>query len=779
MDIEPAWPPKSPHAALLSSPSGKRKFLQYERNKENSRSPAKSWSVEGHQPTIGVDDEDDDEETLQLKLAAIEAKLKLKRLQQNKAKPEAGSTEDQEFRPSKPSSPVSGARRNLFNIQKDCIRDSGPECEVHVPPSPPKRDGHNGLQRSPGRKLLGIDKGVTSAEVSLRRARTVHGGSSKFSSRTDFNLHMTTSRTSAYGSAQSRTLGQAENFAPVKSFSERMAEIREGDKQRQHQRDAIVRKRGSALRLAQEEIESYRRAAEEVSKQEIPTATSIRNNDSGFRREEILESRRQAESRNRILKKTRTLPDLRRPSPSRKPASMVEPGEEHPPQNRAGPDHALYEPLSHLNLSSRILPHSFLTRTLPKDTFSYFRVADLLKQVTSPAYELPDSVTEFAVFGIIASKSSPLDHKITQGENNSKATTDWERKWEDGSQNQKKFMVFQLTDLRWSIDLYLFGTAVPRYHRLSPGTVVAILNPGIMPPKKGREDTGAFSLTLHSADDTVLEIGSSRDLGFCNAIKKDGKECGTWVNGSKTEICEFHLNLQISKAQASRMGVNAGSNGFGSASRNKPNSFANGTSRHYNGQEKDQKDGHRYDRWTGSHFYIASSTGGSGFQGAGAPLYKSEHGTAWLLDQADNDDPFIAEGQLSRDKDARLRKRLANQARERDIAKKLLDMTAVGAGAEYLRHRSSDKRGPAQKESSDALHLTNESTVSAVKRDILNFKSTPAGRGKRLAEDVKLSPVKKTRFVTEKGVKEAGRESLGTKTRTPDEANDDDDLDIV
>ena len=46
--------------------------------------------------------------------------------------------------------------------------------------------------------------------------------------------------------------------------------------------------------------------------------------------------------------------------------------------------------------------------------------------------------------------------------------------------------------------------------------------------------------------------------------------------------------------------------------------------------------------------------------------------------------------------------------------------------------------------------------------------------GKRAADSVRLSPMKKTRFLTDKGIREAGRESLGRQ-----KVDQEDGLDIV
>ena len=758
MDSNPSWPPKSPHAALLSSPSGKRKYREYERNKENGTSPAKTFGAPGD-----FDDDDEDEETLQLKLAAIEAKLKLKKLQQKKGQTEGRNILGNVLDESGPTTSYSLAVLTADNSSRQSL--------VKVPLSPSKRDIEK-PQRSPGRVLLGIDKGITAANISLRRAKTAHGSPKEpCGSRHGQPKDQSSSQ---YIRRHGQRRSEVPN-TPAKTFSERIAEIRDGDRLLQRKQESLQHQRGSKLKLDESELERYRQIAEtSASRTRSLKAPSRTRPETMFSRDDIMRSQNPQPSPFKQLKKSRTLPDLQQPSPpkSSRPTTGY--------LDLKG-DASLIEPFSGLKLTRRILPDSFLQRTLPKEMFSCLRLPDLLRDVKSPDYELPDSIVSFAVFGIVASKSNPLDHKgskINKAEENSKATSDWERKWDDGSQNQKKFMALTICDLKWSVDLYLFGTALKRYYRLSPGTVVAIVNPSIMPPRKGREDTGAFSLSLHSDDDTILEIGPSRDLGFCNAVKKDGNECGVWVNGSKTEICEFHLNLQISRTQSQRMGVNAGTNGFGSGQRNlKAQSGETSNYRGNRGSGLLPRDGNRYDPESGSRYFISSSTPGTGTRGAGAPKYYPDRNTARLLD-LDDDDPFIAEGQLSRDKDTMLRRRMATLAEQSKITKDLADLHPAGAGGAYLRHNVEKNDSASTK--NDATGATNTQVSSAsLKEGIVKSLTNTKGDGKRLAEDVRLSPMKRSRFTVRSGVGVVGRDPLGVDRASKSWPSGEDGLDIV
>ena len=729
MATERAWPPKSPRAALLSSPSGRRKYLSGESDylqraplKPSASTPnllERLRAARTNNDYLGdmapQEDGEEDEETLKLQLAAIEAKLKLKKLQQSKTKSEV---------------PRAHPRTN---------------DAVVIGASPTKRPIPSLEPRSPSRVLLGIDKGMRGADVSLRRVKST----SERSKTRPSKAIRPTSRVSGLGSQ--RSTASNTGVSSVKSFSDRMAAVRDKDRNKDALRSSAALGRSKSFKLDKEEVETYRRLTEEEPKRNRSPVRPPAGQ--AYSRDDILKAKADTNGGLR-MKKSRTEADLRQP-PSR-PSSRGVGGETADPSSEGDP--GLFESFSGLHLASRILPHSFLKRTLPREDFTTFRIPDLLREVKSPDYDLPNGIGDYVVFGVIASKSTPRDH-AQKVEEKSIGTKDWERKWEDGSQNQRKFIVMTITDLQWSLDLYLFGTAVPRYHRMTPRTVVAILNPAIMPPKKGKEDSGAFSLALHDGDDAVLEIGTAKHLGYCNVLRKDGKECGQWVNATKTEICEWHLNQQLHKTQSGRMGVNTGSNGSKLNSRNFIfDSRAKG-SREGQGRTGllPRQQGEKYNPWNGSYFISGSNAGPNTNSGPNGRNF---------------DDPFLAEGSLSeaRDKKTLLKLRQERQQKEDDIAKKLSTFEAGRAGSEYLRHRTGASTPAGTQRDSEAG--SQRSGLSA-KENIMKSRSDANESRKRAADSVRLSPVKKTRFLTEKGIRLAGRESLGVTK------NDDDDLEIV
>ncbi|KAL4928407.1 Mcm10/DnaG-type zinc finger protein [Aspergillus undulatus] len=456
------------------------------------------------------------------------------------------------------------------------------------------------------------------------------------------------------------------------------------------------------------------------------------------------------------------------------------------------PDASKFEPFSSLHLSNRILPHSFLTRTL--EDKKVFRIPDLLRMIKGPPFELPEDIdTDYVVFGIVASKSDPKQVKEAKN-----VTAQQADPFDDGLNNRNQYMVVTLTDLKWTIDLFLFDTAFPRYYRLSEGTLIAILNPTILPPPKDKLDTNRFSLSLSSSDDKVLEVGSARDIGYCKAVRKDGKTCQSWVDGRKTEFCDFHVDLQLRRAQADRMGVNTGTGMFG------PGGRSGSRTGFYGGQKRSTQkgpegllraDGAQYDRGSQSLYYVApsfksrSNGGNSSFQ----RLHPSQS-SASLID-ADTDDPFIAAGMMGRgmeNKEERFRRRLVEQKREREITQMITSSRAGGVAREYLRARNNENAPTTSNATprSGAQHRRTNSSDPNVASD------KPLGMNFKRAEAVRLSPkkrthdgdrphgsgVKKTRFMTSKGIKEAGRDSLGGNPEAipqTDDFDDDDELEIV
>ena len=799
--LKPEWPPRSPHEALISSPSGRSKLQRRWQHTSPSHSPTKRrGQLPADEAFLDPPEEDDDEEILKLKLQAIEARLKLRKIRQKIN--DNGSTT-----PGVLDSSTGASKRKESAVPSSTRAGVGAKDRVQIPVSPQRRTTTIVEPRSPGRWLLGIDKGLKGKNVSLRNPTSMKGVEDCFSDKVARQKRSTAGPNERHTIVQPKSIG--------KTFNDRLRESRDRDKH-QTQRECdrqIKRSQGFGvdkgdLRANDESIQAY-----DESRTAPEKALSDRN---GFSREQILQAakkknagivRRQRkpstthdEPMATVWMNPNTEPELFKSNDRRGQRQEAHAGNTSTTRDSATIDSGwrnldqapdfLFEPFSAVQLSKRLLTQDLLAKTFKCK--SLLRVEDLLAKVKSPDYLLPDDLEpDYVVLGTIASKSSPLSHKERSIPMASEEATSF-KEAETSSQNARgKYMVLQLTDLKWTIDLYLFTTAYTRFYKLTAGTVVAILNPGIMPPPSNKTDTGRFSLTLNSSDDTVLEIGTSQDLGWCKATRKDGSACPDWVDKRHTEFCEFHVDRAVERNRRGRMEINGlsasfapggrkqgrtgyfGGGGKGSGpklrslgSKGKPNPLQENGLR---------QEGQRYDRTTSSKYFIAPPIPGAS--------------AAQLLDRED-----LTMGWGS-SKAESLRKRLAEQEKENGIAKSLGDLRN-GAGSEYLRLRRQNKIDEGVRAAEgDNTEDTRMAQVDASTLGLLSNKARGVHLSPVKGSNIKRKGVwpidparKKTRFTTGIGAKESrrdvseGRRATGAVSKcaaaTGYDANDDDDLEI-
>lgn len=738
----------------------------------------------------GEDGGEEDEETLQLKLAAIEAKLKLKRLQQKKNKAGVSSSnvdcenrgKDQSSR--KENLPPPSQSRGTYG--KVPLARPKSATDVQIPVSPQRKHVAAEEAHSPGRVLLGIDKGLKGKNISLRRPQ----GAQAKDEDPFRNTAPLSSVPRSVGLSRSSTVPQLDQSGRSKSFSEKIAETRQQDKARKEKADKLQRQKSLGFGVQQQDIDAFKTAAdstEQVTERRSKHDPQVAS--TGFSRDEVLKAvnkpngglnersntsagvrraRAQGKSSNDIWINPNAQPEMLKPSypasnDSRKRARSLSPKPKasDPPPREASPETStsLFEPFASLHLSKRLLPHNFLTGTFSEKHI--FLLPSLLSAVKSPDFLLPDvPEPDHVVLAIIASKSSPLIHKGAHKSTSAESTSIAEAANSEQNTNGK-YMVLTLTDLKWTVDLFLFATGYTRFRKLTPGTVVALLNPEIMPPPPGRADTGRFSLKLASSDDTVLEIGTSRDLGWCKSVRKDGKQCGSWIDKRHTDFCEFHVDVVVERTRRGRMEVQGMSAPFA------PGGRRGGRTGHFGDYRQGQKparddglsrEGPQYDRGSASRYFVAPSTPG--------------FSAAQLLD---------ADGGIERggSKEERIRKRLAEREKENEIAKKLGE-GGNGAGSEYLRLRTGGETSAknADPQAADPIDATSLGLLGNKAR---NVHLSPIKKKRKVSALSVDGSRKKTRFVTDRGIKEAGRESFGGDVAMEDADDDDDDdgLEVV
>ncbi|KAI4664694.1 hypothetical protein J4E85_009860 [Alternaria conjuncta] len=680
---QPNWPPQSPVEALLSSPSGRKRYESRRQRDSASPSPSKRRPMSRGGVPAGSDGEED-EETLQLQLQAIEAKLKLKALQKKK-------NESQDLDRNGASSRASMATSmRRIDLPRPETRQ---ETDVEVPRSPVRMRQAPTEPKSPARVMLGIDKGLTARDVSLKRPG------------------------SAVSGRMSR-LGSSKEVEPpkIKSFSERIAESRNKEKEREEKEDKAEQRRSRGFGLQNiEALKDRPSLSRTSSSQSTDTKTSrdmpppaLRNHS----RTQSLQNRTFGGPPTPRPGSTLSFrPESSRPTSSSSKATSSSFGSTPTATKYAeissrdeSADAPSFESFSGLHLKSREMQHNVVTRTLEGKTV--LTIPQLLKTVKAPEYDPPDWENDYVVLGVICSKSTP--------QNSKNAAKDQTKGNQDKNLDQNgKFMVIRLTDLKWELDLFLFDTGFSQFWKLPLGTLVAILNPDIMPPRN--RDTGKFSLKLSSSDDTILELGTARDLDFCHAQRKDGKECGQWIDGRKTEFCEFHIQLQVDKAKKGRMQVNT-MTGFGGG----PGGGMFGRRGGPKGDEL-KREGKYHDRELHETVYIAPRPGGA------AKLIDRDHQN-W-------------EGGAGRED--RFRKQLAEKEKERELAKKLGTMGDGSTGGDYMKLKG------AGTQNLPARGYTSSQGSSGAKPDKpadVDFTSLL----NRTSADVSLAPVKRKRTASAK-----------------------------
>ncbi|KAK5680231.1 hypothetical protein LTS10_007158 [Elasticomyces elasticus] len=660
-DKNPAqWPPKSPFQALLSSPSGRKKWQDHHSNngRERSVSPSpvkrSSRALQESMDMRGEDDEQDaaeedldlsDEETsAALELARIEAKLKLDGIRRKKkmVNAEAGGG-------------GGGSVRSVTSPRKTA------RSAVEVPVSPTKPLlQHEHEHVSPARKRLGLHAPAKAVEVSLKRAREA-----------------TTGRE---GTTAVTTNSVREEAPRGKSFNERLRETVSlaGEREAKAERVEKGRSRGfgSAFVQSMERVESTRVGSSQVSKETSVSRTgSTRSSNRKITDVTTENETAQRPRRTEAATTTTTRPasskpaagstrstytsedirarterSFRRPTTHPAPPSTTSP----PPPDPEPTPSSSYDSYSELHLSKRHIPHATIARAL--EGKEIYPLPRLLKEVKSPDYDPPDIDTDYVVFAVLASKSSPYDQKSRN------RTSDENEAQDDANAPKNKFMVLKLTDLNWEIDCFLFGTAFDQFWKLVPGTLLAILNPDILPPKGSAREGGRFSLKLGSSEDSVMEVGVARDLKWCSSVKKDGRRCEEWIDGRSSEICEFHLNLLVERQRKGRMEVNTMWRGHGNGD---PKDRVKSVGREEGGWDKAMGIGKRK-----------------------GVTQSREYGTLWavkstanLLDAEDTDKlQSWNEGEKSR-------QRLAAKEKERDLQRQLEKLTSnnESVGAEYMR----------------------------------------------------------------------------------------------
>lgn len=274
----PQWPPRSPHEALLSSPSGRKKYQHMLDRGSPSPTPRKRSQPETNDhpslPLPSDGDEEEDEEMLQLKLQAIEARMKLKKLQVKNKR--AGGLEAQDSK----SAALPRPRTDTGSIKErsKLTASSKPQPPVQVPVSPVRDRRTRPEQKSPARVVLGIDKGLRASDISLKRAASTSGKLSRYDL-VRKERHVSTP-------------GFLEQTPNPKSFSEQIAESRVSEREVQEKEQRIKKARSTGFGIAKAEL-----AATRHGQSQVPKARNDDERHSSAKQSSVFGQRRPPQSR--------------------------------------------------------------------------------------------------------------------------------------------------------------------------------------------------------------------------------------------------------------------------------------------------------------------------------------------------------------------------------------------------------------------------------------------------------------------------------------------------
>lgn len=120
-------------------------------------------------------------------------------------------------------------------------------------------------------------------------------------------------------------------------------------------------------------------------------------------------------------------------------------------------------------------------------------------------------------------------------------------KFSKTSQKGHPYCLWTISDLLGDIKMvtvFLFGTAYKEFWKTSLGTVVGILNPGVMDSKDNKTEA---TLRVDNSQ-KIMILGMSKDYGICKSKRKSGEDCTSVVNKSVCEHCVYHVKQAYNSA---------------------------------------------------------------------------------------------------------------------------------------------------------------------------------------------------------------------------------------
>ncbi|XP_076469031.1 protein MCM10 homolog [Babylonia areolata] len=120
------------------------------------------------------------------------------------------------------------------------------------------------------------------------------------------------------------------------------------------------------------------------------------------------------------------------------------------------------------------------------------------------------------------------------------------------SQTGKTYSIWKLSDLQETdvtVSFFLFGQVYKQLWKMDVGNVIGLLNPNIMDSME--KSSGDVAFTVNNAQQ-VMEIGRSKDLGWCIGKTKRGTTCTNFINKKQGDFCTYHVQAAYRQQSAKR-----------------------------------------------------------------------------------------------------------------------------------------------------------------------------------------------------------------------------------
>ncbi|KAF0684890.1 Aste57867_23134 [Aphanomyces stellatus] len=121
-----------------------------------------------------------------------------------------------------------------------------------------------------------------------------------------------------------------------------------------------------------------------------------------------------------------------------------------------------------------------------------------------------------------------------------------------GKAEHSPYVVWTLSDLdNAMISVFLYGGAYDDHWKELEGSIVALINPMVMPAK----EKGKFSLRV-TLGFHVVKLGTALDFGFCKSLTHGGSRCKIPINMANGDYCVIHMAAKFKEAGKGRQALN-------------------------------------------------------------------------------------------------------------------------------------------------------------------------------------------------------------------------------